>query len=363
MVDTLKIKYDLVVVGAGPAGLSASFFSKYYDNDDRFKVLLLDRLPKDKYEAYHDMCGGCISQAAFEEIKPIKKNHILENIKLTREYVVNKFKIENKINSYIINRPKFFHDILNEFKQMGGIYNSGSVIDINPGKEIIKIKINKDEIIKTRFLIGADGASSIIRKKMDLGDINSTLASQYVIDKEPEHGVLKLYYDERYQGDYKWIFPNGDTSKVGFPPLGNMKIDIKGKILKKQSRLIGCGGLNDIVKGNVLLIGDAAGQTNPLSKGGIRPGMYAGKIAAESIVKYNNPVRYETEWKKSVFNTEMMNTAFEKLKKMNNDEIIEHLQPFKNNNFTGFLKVIFFKKYWKYLDLYKAYNLERDIGW
>jgi len=359
----LKNDYDIVIVGAGPAGLSASFFSKYFDKDNNYRVLLLDRLSKEKYGIYHDMCGGCISQKAFKEIKPIKPKHIIENIYLTREHVINQFKIENKIKGYIINRPKFFYDLMNEFKKMGGNYKSRFVTEIKSEKTIIKVKTSNDEIINTKFLIGADGAYSTIRRKMGFGEINTTPTVQYVIDEEPEHGVLKIFYDEKYQGDYKWIFPNGDTSKVGFPFLRNIKVDLKGKILKKQSRLIGCGGLKNIVKENVLLIGDAAGQTNPLSKGGIRPGMYAGKIAAESIIKYNNSSRYENEWKKSIFDTNIMNIAFEKLKKMNNDEIIEHLQPFKNNNLTGFLKVILLKKYWKYFNLYKAYNLERDIGW
>ena len=121
--------------------------------------------------------------------------------------------------------------------------------------------------------------------------------------------------------------------------------------------------MRGIVKENTLLIGDAAGQTISLSKGGIRPGMFAGKKAAEAIVIHKNPLKYEHEWKTSIFHSEKMNEAFEKLKQMNNTEIIEHLKPFKGNSTLGLIKIILQKKYWKYIDLYKAYNLERKIGW
>jgi len=198
---------------------------------------------------------------------------------------------------------------------------------------------------------------------MGFDGIRTITGMQYIIDEECEHDVLDFFYDKKYTGGYKWIFPNGNTIKVGFSQIENKKIGIGGKILEKQARLIGFGGIKNRVKNNILLIGDAAGQTNAMSLGGIRPGMYAGRLAAEAIVKYNNPQKYDNEWKKSKFNSGIINDAYDELNKMSNKEIIGHMNALKGNIVSSFFKIMFLKKYRKYWNIYKAYNLEKKVGW
>ena len=355
---------DILVVGGGPAGCSAAFFSKYYDKEKRYKVLLLERLPEEKYSTYHDICGCCISQHAFNEIEPIKPTDIIENITDIKEYVEDEYIWKYKIKGYIINRPKFFRNIINKYKKMGGEFRQERATGIERKKEIIKIKTDDNTTIKTKYLIAADGANSLIRRQLKIGEIHKTTVNQYIVDEEPEHGVLKFFYDEKYAGDYKYIFPNGNTNRIGFPLIKGKKFKIDAKIIKKQTRVIGCGGLKKYAHGNILLVGDAAGQTNILSKGGIRPGMYAGKKAAKAIIIYNDPGKYDYHWKKSDFHNENMMKVFKKLKKMSNKEIMEHYEPFKGNKkITGFLKTLILKKYRKYNEIYDAYRYLGKYGW
>lgn len=359
----MTIECDVLVVGGGPAGSSAAFFSKYYDKENKYRVLLLERLPEDKYSTYHDICGCCISQQAFSEIKPIKPTNIIENLRYIEEYVKDEYIWKYKINGYIIDRPKFFRNIIDQYKKMGGEFKQERVTEIQQEKELIKVKTDQKTIIKTKYLIAADGVNSNIRKNLKIGEIHKTLVAQYIVDEKPEQGVLKFYYDEKYKGDYKYIFPNGNTTKIGFPLIEGQKFSFNGKILKKQARVTGCGGIKDYTLGNILLIGDAAGQTNILSKGGIRPGMYAGKKAAEAIVVHKNPSEYNEFWKQSIFNSQKMIIAFEELKKMNNKQIMEHYEPFKGNLVLALLKIKMLTKYRKYKEIYNAYRLIEKAGW
>lgn len=354
---------DIVVVGAGPGGVSSAFFSKLYDKENNKEVLLLERLPEGKYSTYHHICGECIDKDAFKEISPIEPSHIIEEINTVKEFVVDEFVIENELKGYILDRPKFLSNIIKKFQKMGGNFRRETVIDISRNNGKIKLKTDQGNSFKGKYLIGADGANSQIRKKFNFDDIKTTLARQYIVDKEPDHETLKIFYDEKYEGDYKWEFPNGNNTKIGFPYIKNKNFDVEGEILKKQSRLIGHGDIKSRIDKNILLVGDAAGQTNSLSKGGFRAAMFAGKKAAESVIKHGNPEKYESAWKESIFHSKLTEKAFNRIKKMDNEEIIEHLKPFKSRDIIAFLKIIFFKKYWKYIDLYKAYMKEQEMGW
>lgn len=201
-----------------------------------------------------------------------------------------------------------------------------------------------------------------MRKKLNFGDIRKVLYQQFIVDCNTEHKALKFFYDKKYNGDYKYIFPNGNTSRVGFP-FNSEKIESKYKIIKKQSRFIGYGGIKRIVKGNIILIGDAAGQTNILSKDGIRTGMYAGKIASKSIVKQKDARYYENIWKKAIFNDKITLDAFNKLKNMSNEELFDLYASLGGNALSSIFKILFSKKFRQYKDIYKAYQICDKYGW
>ena len=82
----MRTKCDVLVVGAGPAGSSAAFFSKFLDEDDKREVCLIERLDNQKYLNYHEMCGEGVSDDLFSDISPIKPSCILEKIRKVREY-------------------------------------------------------------------------------------------------------------------------------------------------------------------------------------------------------------------------------------------------------------------------------------
>ncbi len=349
-------KCDVLIVGAGPAGVSAAFFSKYYN--ENLDVILVERLNEKKYFEYHDICGECVSKNLEKDIKPLKleKNEIIEEIKLIEERWPNDLILTRKIKGYIIDRPKFFLKIIKKFRDMGGNVIWKPFLNYEVKNNFIKAKVG-DRIIKTNYLIAADGSNSLVRRKLGIKGRITTLL-QYIIDEEPEHGKIIFEYDEKWKGDYKWIFPHGDNTKIGFP-LVKHKEELRN-VVKKQARNIGYGGLEKYVYGNILLIGDAACQNNPLTKGGIRPGMVAGKFAAEAIAKGDTNI-YDKKWKESPFGSNIFLEVFEKVKKMSNDELYYHMKPFKSGNVLGFLKALLF--YRKYLKIYRAYELSGKVGW
>jgi flavin-dependent dehydrogenase len=109
------------------------------------------------------------------------------------------------------------------------------------------------------------------------------------------------------------------------------------------------------------LVGDAACLSNPLTKGGIRPGMVSGRMAAEAI-RDEIPFAYERKWHRSDFASPLFLNAYNHLKAMNNQELAKHMTPFRNGNTkSATIKSLLF--YRKYLALYRAYNLSNRVGW
>jgi len=365
MVDLLKNKFDVLVVGAGPSGVSAAYHLKKTDVDNRINVDLIERLNPEKYQTYHDICGEGISKSLIDELNPLKPKGILEKIEKIKEYWPGNIRITTKMNGYLIDRIQFLNSIIDEFKKLGGNYFLNSVKTIDQRNNNVKVKF-KDHKKTYDFIIAADGANSIIRKYLGIEGKTKPFI-QYIVDKKPQKGVLEFYYDQKYKGDYMWIFPHESNSKIGFPLIPGNKFKPKEKIITKQSRLIGYGGVSKYVSENVLLVGDAACQTNPITKGGIRPGMIAGKIAARAILN-NNIQEYEKKWLQTGFASNIFNESFDIIKKMNNFELEKHMKPFENVNLDKTLdryilnlKLLVF--YTKYLKLYRAYDHSNNFGW
>ena len=359
-------KTDVLIVGAGPAGSSAAFFLKHFDEEDKLNVELIEGLSPEKYYLYHDMCGEGVSKQILDDLNPLEPEGVLGEINLIREFYPGDIEIKTKMNGLLIDRPKFFMSIINDFTKLGGSFTQSTQVDDFTQKDKkVKVKIN-GETKEYDYVVAADGANSLFRRNLGLKGETKTLL-QYIVDKEPEDGVIKFYYDEKYKGDYKWEFPHEGKTKIGYPVIKGKVFKPKEKILLKQARMLAYGGISKYVVDRILLIGDAACQTNPITKGGIRAGMTAGKIAAKAILNAN-PGLYEKEWLKTGFSSKIFNETFEKLKAMNNKELTEHVKPFKNVNLEGavsrnilYAKIVLF--YRRYISIYRAYDLCNKLGW
>lgn len=349
----------VLVVGAGPGGSSAAYFLKHFDKEDSLDVDLIDKLADEKFVRYHDMCGEGINEELIKEIYPLKPQGLVKRVHTYIEHYPGNISIKTEKKGYLIDRSIFLKSIIKEFQNNEGRYKTDNLISINQSKDKIKVKLGKSTN-NYDYVIGADGPNSVIREYFGL-KARKRHFTQYILEKKPQNGILRFYYDEKYKGDYKWEFPHETNVKIGFPSFVKNNIKIREKILVKQSKFISYGGLNKYVIGRVLLVGDAAAQTNAITKGGIRSAMIAGKMAAKAVVN-NNPVRYEQEWNKTQFSSKIFLEAFEKLQTMDNKELQKHIEPFRGRPtiFTNLSLLLFYRKY---LKLYKSYDLANEVGW
>jgi flavin-dependent dehydrogenase len=351
-------KADVVIVGAGPSGASTAFFLRYFRPD--CEVYLVERLADDKFSEYHNMCGEAVNSGIKDDIAPLKLDSVLNEIDSIIEVWPGEVQIRSKVRGYIIDRARFLRSVIREYRNLGGVYLTDCVIDFKQKNSGIDIKLSNSGIINAKYLVAADGANSMIRKKVGLNS-ELRLLLQYLVAKKAEYGSSLVFeYDEKYHGDYKWVFPNGDNTKIGFPYIRLRNMAPRSDILKKQARSVAFGGVRDYVLRNVLLVGDAAGQNNPLTKGGIRPGMVAGRMAAKAIAD-KDPMQYDRAWKSSDFGSTIFIKAYNKVKRMDNKELEHHAKILAEQGSFSWIKILLF--YNSYLEIYNAYDISSKVGW
>ena len=213
-----------------------------------------------------------------------------------------------------MDRTSWFKAMAKEFVARGGTLNMGT-----------KVESLKD--LRYDVLIGADGPFSIAAKTV--GNTTSNIGGvQYRLTSDYQFDGMEFFIDKTYSDEYSWIFAKGDTLNVGL--LGTQKkleqfIKDKGlddgEILKKEAYNIPFFGTK-LQEGNILLTGDAAGITNPLTKGGMAAIVYVAEILVDCL-KENKIEEYQSR----VFNHPVMNpqyrTALEYFRELTNDRLIE----------------------------------------
>ncbi len=162
--------------------------------------------------------------------------------------------------------------------------------------------------IRTRYLIGADGARSRVARDLNL-ELNrewivgvESVFSSAVLDGPPR---LLCFLDPKLAPGYiAWIAHDGEETHLGvggypslFDPVPALEefrsrvtgiIDLRNaKQIETRAGFIPVGGvLRNIANSTGLLIGDAAGAVSPLTAGGLDPCMRLSAFAASVITEY-----------------------------------------------------------------------------
>ena len=305
----MSAKYDVVVVGAGPAGsLAAKTLA-----DSGVKVSIIEKDFK-----RIKPCGGGTPSVSFEEFN-LPQKEVVRIIDAVSTIAPSVYRIVFSLNGgylAMVERGNFDHSLRKQAEEAGADLREAEFLRIKEKQKKICITVaegGKERDIFSDFLIAADGVNSRVARALGLKFLPGVYTIQEEVDMEAAEDFQKLNACEFWFGSvhapdfYSWVFPKKDYIDIGTG-------SINGKILKtlmknfKMRRGIYSKGKqrvyrlplkwrDSLVKGNILFIGDAAGLVMPLSYEGIYYAMKSGKMAAEAII-HGKPSDYEKHWNK-----------------------------------------------------------------
>ncbi len=344
-------------MGAGPGGLVAGEYAARAGA----RVLVVDK----KREVGSPVrCAEGIGLPTFELLGLNTSSDFVSNS-------VNKFimvsprgrKLEvtvpySEFSLYILDRTGFEKALAQRLKSAKGELMLGtSVTGLAREKRVFgKVCTNSGEF-NAKVIIGADGVESNIGrwsgmiKRLRMNQIFS--AAEY--DLAGMEGVddhFEIHFGTRLApGGYAWVFPKGDgEANLGLGVLAStrkMPVELLKKFKEQRARkaqpirmVTGCIPSTlppaVTVKDNIMLVGDAARQTNAVSGGGIANAIIAGKIAGEVAGRYvteDRPVshleEYEHLWRVKL--EKILNKKFRQRSYLEND--------IKNERMFSFMKL------------------------
>ena len=350
------MKYDVMVVGAGPAGLVAARIV----SSRGFKVAVLER----ERHLGVKPCGEAASRQTIEDasVSP-STDFISQEVKCAKIHAPNGKSVSIKESAgvgYIMNKALFLQHLAEKAAEEGAdIYMNQAVTDLKRGEGVIKVKTTGAEH-QSSLIFGADGFASTVSRNLGLekrGNREIIPCLQYLVancDLDDLHATEFYLGRDTAPLGYAWIFPKGKKmANVGIGVRGAPAKPYLDKFLKEhrvifaKARVIGIeaapvtinGLLEEIVDDNVMLVGEAAGQVIPLTGGGIHSSIVGGKMAGETAVKAleeenlsrNNLMRYveryNERWGKRIRDSLRVLRVIETLSDDDLNELADILEP------------------------------------
>ena len=287
--------FDVIIIGAGPAGCTCA----QYLRQSNLKVLLLDKnnFPR------HKPCAGGITMKTIRHL-PIDIKHLVQHTAKNMKFSFSEnqsVELHNDTGSCVmVIRDEFDNYFFTETLKTGVHFQKISKLeDIKyKNEQLIDVCFDGNKM-STRYVVGADGANSKVRKlAYDKQHLHPVSAYEGKVTRQiKDNAVTEFVFNE---SGYAWIFPKSDHYNVG---IGNLiskkhirkrtKEDLfhfvaerfKGREIKDITAFpIGTEGIDYTSKNNVLLVGDAAGLAETLLGEGIYNAVISGKYAAQSII-------------------------------------------------------------------------------
>lgn len=294
--------YDAIVVGMGPAGLTAARFLA----DGGADAALVEKETFPRYKP----CGGCISPRA-SRMMPAGVHKAFERtihqvrftFRSTDEFFLN----SSRPIAYMAMRDRLDEALFENLKKEKiEIFQGAEVKDARREGELVSLNTSRG-ILTARNIIAADGSNSIIANRFGLGRKRKfipTITAEIELEEEIVSEWNNVWIDlDAVKGGYFWIFPKKRHLTVG---AGIFKHGGKARNLKEAlEKYIGSNallakGIPRSVKGHlisvlldesdtiadkgVFLTGDAAGLTDPFMGEGIPYAIRSGELAAKSIL-------------------------------------------------------------------------------
>jgi len=336
--------FDIIIVGAGPAGAACAISLK----DSGLNIAIIDKsvFPREK------ICGEGLTLDVIKQL-PLLSEELSEAfhklVDINPSYGLRVYSAENKEASipilqhngsramYTVKREVFDNLLIQFIKEKTNIsvFENCLLQKIENYNNSIRIHTSQG-ILNCSMIVGADGAHSVVAKtlrslKIEKKDKAIALRCYYEnVDVVKEGQFLEFYFTKKILPGGLWIFPVGNNIYnvgLGMPidTLVKKKINLQ-KVLDEEiesgalkdkfknarpiSRLKGdiipLGKPNRPISGERFLrTGDAAGLANALSGEGIGNALRSGRVAAmhikSSFEHKNFSATYNKKYDKEIY--------------------------------------------------------------
>ncbi|MFH1306806.1 MAG: NAD(P)/FAD-dependent oxidoreductase [Candidatus Micrarchaeota archaeon] len=291
-------KFDLHVIGAGPAGIFAAITALRNG-----KNVLLSEEHASAGSPVH--CSGLVSASGLRQLSDVAdyRQAVLNTIRRANIHGKNKsFSLNFPFpKAYAFDRQKFDELAAQKYIDEGG------KIEFNS-------KITQTDDIKSKNIIGADGPTSTISRLFSFPKISSFCSCWQgeFSYSSPDISAVEVFLNPDWcPGFMGWIIPlNKEKAKIGLGLSPGSDLHIAKQNFLKNLNIVSAPPLSEFSAliplsprpktahanngYNICLAGDAAGQVKATSGGGIFFGAQCARLAAKYCT---SPSLYEKEWR------------------------------------------------------------------
>ena len=295
-------KYDAVVVGGGIAGSVAARFLA----ERGFKTLLLEKHKTPRNKACSGIQFTYLERLVGEKIPrdALCRNelHKVEMVTPNGRAITGRMRMLNFwrstfdswLNSVAVRRGAEFQD-------------ETSLLDFQLGADDMTIRVGgtvSEREIATRYLVGADGMSSTIRKKLRPEHFGrrpsgATVNYYFKSDTKLDPGTLYMFYNSEFSPlMFAWVYMKDDWWVVGtgsdrdllkyaerFLKYVEDRYSFKGELVRKEGFSSPMEPSVYLGQRNLLLAGDAAGLVDMYRGLGMDNAAISARFAVKAILE------------------------------------------------------------------------------
>lgn len=339
--------HDLVVVGAGPAGLIAARQLAERGRD----VVILEEHPRIGVPAH---CTGLLGLDAFTELD-LPRQTILDTTSAARFLAPNGSGVtveSERVHAAIVDRAAFDQALADRSRLAGADLRSSSrVRSIEVSDTLVRVSAdNQPQPIAARACVLACGASYRFNRQLGLGVPRAFVQSAQLerAFDGPEQVEVHLGHSIAPRG-FAWVVPFRRRGRA-FQRLGLMAesragarfhafaadLQLRFGVADRnwpapRLKILPLGPVTKTFGTRVLAVGDAAGLVKPTTGGGIYYSLISGQFAAETLdaalaaddLRESRLRQYETRWRDRLGAEIRIGLAFRLLASRLNDRSID----------------------------------------